>query len=267
MRSVPNALIIASMVSIAASLSAAVETGNNADGARNPAPDFAIQMSVEPLWADPVSRVPPPWSPQDRLMSIPGTMLASLFPEVPATITLPEPVDQTSVWREPVRRKVAGDWSDVVGTVVNSPRISDPSLSASDRCLAQAVYFEARGEAIPGQVAVAQVVMNRVRDARYPDEICGVVFENEHRRHRCQFSFACDGRSDRPRHARAWETAKQVAMLVKYHAVADLVGPSTHYHADYVSPRWSSRLEKVAVIGKHIFYLEMPPRGRLSRNS
>jgi spore germination cell wall hydrolase CwlJ-like protein len=129
-------------------------------------------------------------------------------------------------------------------------------LSHADRCLAQAVYFEARGEPYEGQFAVAEVVMNRVSSPRYPHTVCGVVFENERRRHRCQFSFACDGRSDRPREARAWADAVRTAYLARSGDFRALTDEATHYHADYVSPYWSHELERTRKIGAHIFYRE-----------
>ena len=123
------------------------------------------------------------------------------------------------------------------------------------RCLAEGIYFEARGESKAGQAAVAQVILNRVRAPSFPGSVCGVVYQNKHWRNRCQFSFACDGIRDRIRSKRAWAIAKQIA-----DAVADGrvwfkdVGSSTHYHADYVNPRWNRRMVKVATVGRHIFY-------------
>jgi spore germination cell wall hydrolase CwlJ-like protein len=122
-------------------------------------------------------------------------------------------------------------------------------------CLANAVYFEARGESTKGQAAVAQVVLNRVRNPAYPDTICKVVYQNEHLRNRCQFSFACDGIPDRiasPAHHRK---AGEVAMAVTAGKIfIPEVGSSTHYYAQYVSPRWARTMERMTKIGLHIFY-------------
>ena len=120
--------------------------------------------------------------------------------------------------------------------------------------MAQAVYFEARGEPFEGQLAVALVVLNRVRDARYPNEICAVVFENETWRHRCQFSFACDGRSDRPSDFSAWVSAVKTARMVGSGGLRDLTQASTHYHAEYVEPAWAARFRQTVKIGRHYFY-------------
>ncbi|WP_417316641.1 cell wall hydrolase [Emcibacter sp.] len=124
------------------------------------------------------------------------------------------------------------------------------------RCLAQGIYFEARSEPYEGQVAVAYVIMNRVEDRRYPDSICGVVFQNEHMRNLCQFSFACDGRSDKPYEMTSWKVALQIAERVLTNAYSDITGRSTHYHATYVNPHWASQLRPTLKVGKHIFYRE-----------
>ncbi len=129
------------------------------------------------------------------------------------------------------------------------------NLEAEKRCLAQAIYFEARSEPEAGQAAVAQVILNRMISGLYPSTICGVVFQNRRHRHACQFSFACDGRALRVRDALAWVEAARVAgdVLAGKTWLAD-IGSATYYHADYVRPRWARALKKVDVIGKHIFY-------------
>ncbi len=123
------------------------------------------------------------------------------------------------------------------------------------KCLAEGIYFEARGESEAGQAAVAQVILNRVRNPAYPDTICGVVYQNEKRRHKCQFSFACDGRAEVIRSKHAWALAERIGREVTDGTIwVDEVGDSTHYHATYVSPRWGRRMIKVDKIGAHIFY-------------
>ncbi|MGI9383713.1 MAG: cell wall hydrolase [Methyloligellaceae bacterium] len=123
------------------------------------------------------------------------------------------------------------------------------------RCLATAIYFEARSEPVRGQLAVAQVIMNRVRSSDYPDTICGVVFQGQWRRNACQFSFACDGIADVPKEQSYWKLANQLAKRVTDGKawLAD-VGHATHYHANYVKPRWRRDMDKVKSIGRHIFY-------------
>lgn len=131
-------------------------------------------------------------------------------------------------------------------------------IAASEKelwCLATAIYFEARGESYRGQVAVAQVVGNRVKDHRYPDTMCGVVFQNQSRRNACQFSFACDGIPEVINDKESWAQAEDIA---KRYASGELylteVGDATHYHATYVSPPWAPRMTKVTQIGLHVFY-------------
>ncbi|MFC7048130.1 cell wall hydrolase [Emcibacter nanhaiensis] len=136
-------------------------------------------------------------------------------------------------------------------------QVDQVSISPEEfRCLAQGIYFEARSEPYEGQVAVAYVIMNRVKDHRFPDSICGVVFQNEHMRNLCQFSFACDGRSDNPYEMASWEVAIQIAERVLSNTYSDITARSTHYHATYVSPSWASHMRPTLQVGKHIFYRE-----------
>jgi len=123
------------------------------------------------------------------------------------------------------------------------------------RCMTAAIYFEARGEPRRGQVAVAQVVMNRVRANVYPDTICGVIFQGQWNRNACQFSFACDGKADRPNNKALWARSKDLAREVMRgeHWLSD-IGYATHYHANYVRPHWARHFNRVKQIGQHIFY-------------
>ena len=126
---------------------------------------------------------------------------------------------------------------------------------AEQKCLATAIYFEARGESVRGQAAVAQVVLNRVRNPSYPATICGVVYQNDNWRNRCQFSFACDGIRDRIASPSHYRMAEEIAMAVTAGKIfLPEVASSTHYYADYVSPRWGRTMQKMKKIGLHIFY-------------
>lgn len=126
---------------------------------------------------------------------------------------------------------------------------------AEQKCLTAGIYFEARGEDVKGQAAVAQVILNRVRNPAYPDTICGVVYQNDHWRNRCQFSFACDGIRDRVASPAHWAMARDVGMAVTAGKIfIPEVGSSTHYHATYVHPRWAGTMEKMKKIGLHVFY-------------
>ncbi|WP_375453639.1 cell wall hydrolase [uncultured Methylobacterium sp.] len=133
--------------------------------------------------------------------------------------------------------------------------IEADAMDKEQRCLAEAVYFEARSEPEAGQAAVAQVVLNRVKSGLYPANVCGVVYQNRHRYMGCQFSFACEGRPLRITDAGAWATATRVAQsVIAGRTYLAEVGEATHYHADSVKPGWSRRLRRRDVIGRHIFY-------------
>ena len=143
-------------------------------------------------------------------------------------------------------------------------------------CLAMNIYFEAKSEPIAGQYAVADVVLNRVNDARYPNSICEVVLQGPVReswktkkdpdlpkeerkfnpvKHKCQFSWYCDGKADKVRDGDAWRKAQEIAYRIvnesKFRGVTE---SSTHYHATYVSPKLAPQLDLVGRIGTHIFY-------------
>ncbi len=132
----------------------------------------------------------------------------------------------------------------------------DPKDAArQQRCLAEAIYFEARSEPEAGQAAVAQVVLNRVRSGNYPANVCGVVYQDRNRPFACQFSFACEGKSLRIEEPGPWATAVRIANDVVSGAVYDpQVGEAVNYHANYVMPYWASTLQRVDRIGHHIFY-------------
>lgn len=126
-------------------------------------------------------------------------------------------------------------------------------LSEADfECLAQAVYFEAGGESEAGQRAVAVVIMNRVRSGRFPDNVCDVIHQAA--KGTCQFSWWCDGKSDAPRDPDRWARAQEAARDVLSGGFVDRTHGALFFHANYVRPRWSKRLQKTAAIGNHIFY-------------
>jgi len=126
----------------------------------------------------------------------------------------------------------------------------------AEKCLADAIYFEARGEPALGQMAVAQVVMNRVFSGRYPNNICGVVYQNANRRLACQFTFACEGKNlSRIDEPEMWAQAKSIAKdtLDGKIWLAE-VGHATHYHAYWVHPSWVHEMARVYKLGVHTFY-------------
>lgn len=127
-------------------------------------------------------------------------------------------------------------------------------------CLALAAYYEARSEPVRAQLAVAQVVLQRAEAAQYPDDVCQVVKQGEYGpnnvpiRHKCQFSFWCDGLGEMPRDRRAWRRAKAVAaVMLSGYRLPELQG-ALHYHASYVQPGWAGGMRHVATLGEHEFY-------------
>jgi hypothetical protein len=127
--------------------------------------------------------------------------------------------------------------------------------SRAERCLANAIYFEARSEPIRGQMAVAQVVVNRVFSGFYPNDVCGVVYQNASRHLACQFTFACDGKSKAITERSHWAVANRIArQTLDGQIYVPEVGKSTHYHAAYVRPNWVREMHKLVRFGLHSFY-------------
>jgi len=160
----------------------------------------------------------------------------------------PRPADRTA--------QAAASASSVSTAVLL--RLPEEQKAKAITCLAQAIYYEARGESEEGQRAVGNVVLNRVADSRYPQDVCDVVFQNEHARHRCQFSFACDGLTDNPPNTRSWRRAKRLAEKMLTSRRHDDTGNATHYHANYVQPHWATELQPTVDIGHHLFYKDAP---------
>ncbi|RZL60085.1 MAG: cell wall hydrolase [Sphingomonas sp.] len=129
----------------------------------------------------------------------------------------------------------------------------DDAARAAD-CLTAAVYYEARSEPLDGQRAVAQVVLNRVRDRAFPHSVCGVVFQGSQRRTGCQFSFTCDGSMAYRRDPGAWQRARAVAEAALAGSVYAPIGAATFYHTNAILPWWAPSLARIGAVGAHIFY-------------
>ena len=137
-------------------------------------------------------------------------------------------------------------------------------LEAAYLCMALNLYHEARDQSIMGNVAVAEVVLNRVDDDRYPDTICEVVKQGPTYkwqptlpvRHRCQFSWYCDGKSDEPKDKKTYQRLLTISKSIVYNTInfIDITDGATHYHADYVKPAWAKVKTRTTRIGNHIFY-------------
>ena len=134
-------------------------------------------------------------------------------------------------------------------------KLEGDARAKAEKCLANAIYFEARGEPVRGQIAVAQVVMNRVFSGYYPNDVCGVVYQNSHRHLACQFTFACDGIPDVVTEPEAWSRAKSISRdTLDGKLWMPEVAKSTHYHAYWVRPSWVNEMKKMYKFGVHTFY-------------
>lgn len=166
-----------------------------------------------------------------------------------------EPVDSLSL--SPRSLSLASPAVPMLALAPTTPWLGDISkdLNAEFRCLALNVYWEARSEPSLGQFAVAAVTLNRVAHKRFPGTICGVVQQGgAERRHRCQFSWWCDGKSDVPTNNVAWQAAKSIAYTALLFDPPDPTDGALWYHADYVSPAWRKAMAHTATIGRHIYY-------------
>ena len=135
-----------------------------------------------------------------------------------------------------------------------APLVVHADFDESLHCLALNVYHEARSEPEAGQLAVAAVTLNRVRSEAFPDSVCEVVKQGGEQRHQCQFSWWCDGKSDRPTEAKAWKNAKHISRLALLGLAKDPTDKALYYHATYVNPRWSRKMQQTARIDQHVFY-------------
>jgi len=155
----------------------------------------------------------------------------------------------------------------LTAVAVATPAGAEPRIDIAKEigCLALNIYFEARGEPELGKIAVAHVVLNRVADRRFPSTVCDVVRQGgEDELHRCQFSWWCDGQSDRPRNARSWEAVKTVAQKVYWGFSDDPTYGALWYHADSVSPSWGKVFAPGPKIGQHQFYGDDTPALQLT---
>ena len=131
------------------------------------------------------------------------------------------------------------------------------------RCLAEALYFEARGESVKGQFAVAEVIMNRVSSSRYPNTACDVINQGTGRKYACQFTYTCDGKAEIIAEPKAFERVGKIAKIMVNGAKRPLTKGATHYHTKAVNPKWARKFPRTATIGFHYFYKQPT---RLSKN-
>jgi spore germination cell wall hydrolase CwlJ-like protein len=178
-------------------------------------------------------------------------------PDMKVTASLPVTSDDPSKAGESIASKgeVNSDNQRVKTPAERLGLFDEKARSRHEKCLAEAVYFEARGEAVRGQIAVAQVVMNRAFSGFYPNTVCGVVYQNKHRHLACQFTFACDNVADVVREPDMWDRAKKIAKaMLDGQLWLPEVAKSTHYHAYWVHPSWVHEMKKMYKFGVHTFY-------------
>jgi len=194
------------------------------------------------------------WQPgEEPMIVLPGTT----DPDMKVTAALPVATDDPSKAGESVASKgeVNSDNQRVKTPAERLGLLDEKARGKSEKCLAEAVYFEARGEAVRGQIAVAQVVMNRAFSGFYPNTVCGVVYQNKHRHLACQFTFACDNVADVVREPGMWDRAKKIAKaMLDGQLWLPEVAKSTHYHAYWVHPSWVHEMKKMYKFGVHTFY-------------
>ncbi|MGE3147933.1 MAG: cell wall hydrolase [Pseudorhodoplanes sp.] len=222
--------------------------------------DWKLAPADEPTGHDPDIWPPAEKSDSEQQMvsqptprSDPDIKLSAQHPSV-------APASQTPVDAAAEGQTVAGK-GEVTGagkrpkTPAERLALEGKPRAKAEKCLADAVYFESRGESERGQIAVAQVVMNRVFSPFYPDSVCGVVYQNAHRHLACQFTFACEGKRLVVDEPDAWAQAKRIARdTLDGKLWLPQVGKSTHYHAYWVRPRWIREMKRNYKLGVHTFY-------------
>jgi spore germination cell wall hydrolase CwlJ-like protein len=197
------------------------------------------------------------WQPgEEPMIVMPGT---TADPDMKVMASLPSAADEQKAVESGESVAAKGEVnSDNQRAKTPAERLGlfdEKSRSKSEKCLAEAVYFEARGEAVRGQIAVAQVVMNRTFSGFYPNTVCGVVYQNKHRHLACQFTFACDNIADVVREPDMWDRARKIAKaMLDGQLWLPEVDKSTHYHAYWVRPSWVSEMKKMYKFGVHTFY-------------
>jgi spore germination cell wall hydrolase CwlJ-like protein len=195
----------------------------------------------------PAGDVIKPWAPGQapKIIGGPDLKLAALAP-----------LDNADAPGETIARK-----GEVTGidrhpmSPAQRLKLSGASRARAERCLANAVYFEARDEPVRAQVAVAQVVLNRAFSPYYPNDVCGVVYQNSNRHLACQFTFACDGKSEAIKEPDAWDRARKIAAeTLDGKLWMPDVAKSTHYHDDWAHPNWVREMRRMDKLGGLIFY-------------
>ncbi len=195
---------------------------------------------------------------------------SSSLAQAEAIVGKPADRDQkgTALYSQEKVANLFGDTDTIKGTKIGYSRewLDAQPLVKGDKqwdCLAEALYFEARGESVKGQFAVAEVILNRVDSPQFPDTVCGVVNQGTGRKFACQFTYTCDGQDEVILEKRAYKRVGKVAKLMVNGAPRKLTDGATYYHTRAVKPRWSRKFKRTTSIGHHHFYR---PQTRVSMN-
>jgi len=191
------------------------------------------------------------WQPGEE----PVIVMPGLDPDMKLPVALPgNPSESSSGESVASKGEVTGE-NKRPRTPAERLGLDEKSRAKTEKCLTEVIYFEARGEAVRGQIAVAQVVLNRAFSGYYPTTVCGVVYQNKHRHLACQFTFACDNVADVVKEPDMWERARKIAKeSLDGRLWLPEVGKSTHYHAYWVRPSWVNEMKKMYKYGVHTFY-------------
>jgi hypothetical protein len=229
-----------------------------------PAPVMAATPSISELAARSLASFPAADQLQPASLSQPAITLSAVTPFVttPDAITPAASAPAAITPVSPLASPVAIPLNQVPLPRAAPPMspadrlgLKDKEYARAERCLANAIYFESRSEPLRGQMAVAQVVLNRAFSGFYPNDICGVVYQNANRHLACQFTFACDGKRKLITERGHWAVANRIArQTLDGQIYVPEVGKSTHYHAAYVHPSWTHEMKRLVRFGVHSFY-------------
>jgi spore germination cell wall hydrolase CwlJ-like protein len=228
------------------SLAALAPSGTGKDSSR-------VYFGVDPMTS--IQEELAPWAPGEApVVTAPG---GSGDPDIKqSALRGPDKADDATPGETIAGKgEVTGDEARPKSPAERLGLVGGAARAKAEKCLANAVYFEARGEPVRGQIAVAQVVLNRVFSPFYPNDVCGVVYQNAERHNSCQFTFACDGIPDIVTEPDAWARAKHIARdMLDGKLWMPEVAKSTHYHAYWVHPSWVAEMKKMYKLGVHTFY-------------
>ena len=193
-----------------------------------------------------------PGMASDRSSAVPSVELEAALRHENAMVSA-MPLSRVAVLTSPrAEQRPKGSQVRYSGRWLRS--LAKPTGGKQWACLSEAIYFEARGEPVEGQFAVAEVILNRVDSPKFPNSICKVVRQGTGRKHACQFSYNCDGKLEYIANGSAYDQAKRVARVSMDRKTRPLTKGATFYHATFVSPSWARSFQHVATIGVHNFY-------------